>query len=170
MGGAAGSAGSRLFRWVAIGLVGVLVVAGATVVVVVNRKPTRSAAAMCSTFEKQVDQLRIRYTSVAKGLQAHPGDLSTVFEGLSTTVGAFDDIAGLYGALEEVAPSEIRSDVATTHEILQKQADSLGDAVSNPLAALGAGLVDGFRVNGPMMRVNRYLQQHCDLSSLVPSS
>lgn len=49
--------------------------------------------------------------------------------------------------------------------MLKKQQESLGDALSVPLGAIGSSVIAGLTSSGSFSRVDGYLQEHCPVDS-----
>lgn len=89
-------------------------------------KPERSVASYCKVYKEEKARL-------AK----LPGDTwpSAVF---NDQVGDANELAKSFQHLEDVAPSEIQSDIATLQKLYKKISDDPSQAVNASLSGLGA--------------------------------
>jgi hypothetical protein len=111
----------------------------------------RSARAFCATLTSEKQRYLEDYDSTGQD------PLDSLVKGL----GSIGEIPVIFDKLDKVAPPEIEPDVAATRDAFQHQIDSIGDAASNPLGALAAGIVSGLVANGPFTRVSEYITEHC---------
>lgn len=124
----------------------------------------RSADAYCKAFYESAAPIRETYEEADKNMEADPiGSIATV-------LGAPGDMVTIFSHMSAHAPDEIRADTEAAQSSLEDQQDSLGDALSDPLGALGKGLVDGLTSSGSFGRVDAYLNEHCPVNSQLAQS
>jgi len=125
--------------------------------------PQRSAAGFCRTFKTEAVRLHDKYEARAKfASTAQP--LVGLVSMVGTLAEAQGDLVTMLVRLDKVAPDSIEPDVAAAHDALKKQADHTGQALTNPLAALGEGVVNALTSAGSFQQVNTYIKDNCDLS------
>ncbi|NND02619.1 MAG: hypothetical protein HKN91_07515 [Acidimicrobiia bacterium] len=124
----------------------------------------RSVDAFCSTLENEqeriLEQLETNQAN-AQDLSAQGNDLAAAFTSLAGVGVALGDLATYFKSLSAVAPAEIQDDVEVVAEEYDKQLDDAGSAASNPLGAIGSGIVSGFKTAGPLQRVDSFARENC---------
>jgi hypothetical protein len=124
----------------------------------------RSPEAYCKAFYETAAPIRETYVEADENVEDDPiGSIATVLQ-------APGDMVVIFSHMSEHAPDEIRSDTEAAQHSLEDQQDSLGDALSDPLGALGSGLVNGLTSAGSFSRVDAYLNQHCPVNSDLAQS
>jgi hypothetical protein len=116
---------------------------------------TRSAAAYCSYFYGEGSTLRNRYIQADQNFKRDP--LQTI----ATLLASPGDLASFFHQLSLRAPEDIAPDVERMSDAFQKEADTEGDALSDPLGALGSGLINGLTTLPAEERVNAFTEQNC---------
>jgi len=81
---------------------------------------------------------------------------------LTNGIGAMSSWVPMFDRLARVAPDEIRSDVEHIRDSLKEQQQVAGEAVTDPLGALGRGLVSGLMTMDSWERVGSYVDQNCE--------
>lgn len=119
----------------------------------------RSADAYCRAFYETAAPIRENYIEANEEAEEDP------LSALVTLLGAPGDLTVIFDTMSEHAPGEIKADTAEARDALEKQQDSLGDALSDPLGAIGSGLIAGLTSSGSFSRVGNYLQEHCPVES-----
>ena len=127
-----------------------------------SSEPTRSKAAFCATFKKQAIALHDKYESADQA--ASDGTSLGMLSGFSSIVQAPGDMVVLFDSLDKAAPNDIEPSVAEVLNSLRKMQDAQKDALTNPLSALGSGLVSALTSGGAYQQVNDYITANCDLS------
>ena len=130
--------------------------AGVTVTVVivkVTSGPTRSAAAFCAVYFQQKHQYLSTYAS--HNYQNDP------LGGLVNAIGAMSDWVPMFEKMDAVAPPEIEPDVQNIVDSLKQQEQQAGQAVSNPLGALGSSLATAMMSSASWDHVSQYVEQNC---------
>lgn len=121
----------------------------------------RSVKEFCDTFKEQAIALHTKYESADKSIQT--GGAGTL-AGLVTLVQSTSDFVVMFDALDKVAPDDIEPDVAQVLDSLKQAEENNNDALSDPLKALGSGMLIALQSGGAFNNVNTYIEQHCDLS------
>lgn len=120
---------------------------------------TRSPEAYCRAFYETAAPIREHYVEADKEVEKDP------LSALVTLLGAPGDLTVIFDRMAEHAPGEIKADTEEARDSLKKQQESLGEALSNPLGAIGSGLIAGLTSSGSFTRVGNYLQEHCPVDS-----
>jgi hypothetical protein len=121
--------------------------------------PERSAEAYCKAFYSKAAPIRQGYIDANKTANADP--LGALLK-LASAPGDFESI---FASMADHAPDEIKSDTEVVRDSLKKVQESMGQAFSNPLGALGSGLGASLSSAGAYRRVDAYLTQHCPVNS-----
>jgi hypothetical protein len=117
----------------------------------------RSAEAYCEAFYAKAAPIRQAYVDADPEkdplgafvtLMSAPGDMVSILDGMT-----------------DHAPDEIKSDTAEVRDSFKDLQDSMGDALSDPLKAIGSGLASSLSSAGAYQRVDGYLAQHCPVDS-----
>lgn len=122
----------------------------------------RSEQAFCDTFKDRAIALHTKYVNADKSIQT--GGTAGALTGLVTLVQSTSDLVVMFDALDKVAPDDIEPDVAQVLDSLKQSEENNNSALSDPLKALGSGLVIALQSGGAFNNVNSYITQHCDLS------
>lgn len=133
--------------------------AGASLALLGCGGPERSAEAYCRAFYETAAPIRADYVEADERFEEDP------LGSLVTLLGSPGDMTVILATMADHAPDEIRADTEAAHDALEDQQDSLGDAFSDPLGAIGSGLAAGLTSSGSFSRVDSYLQQHCPVDS-----
>ena len=80
---------------------------------------------------------------------------------LANGLGAMSAWVPMFDRLAKVAPDEIQSDVEHIRDSLKEQQAAAGEAIGDPLGALGRGLISGLMTMDSWQRVGSYVDQHC---------
>lgn len=113
----------------------------------------RSPQAYCKAFYSKAAPIRDAYVKADPNkdplgafvmLISAPGDMISILDGMT-----------------DHAPDEIKSDTVEVRDSLKKSVDSMGDALSDPLGAIGGGIISSLTSAGAFQRVDAYLGQHC---------
>jgi hypothetical protein len=83
------------------------------------------------------------------------------FQDLANGLGAMSAWVPMFDRLAKVAPDEIQSDVEHIRDSLKEQQSAAGQAIGDPLGALGRGLISGLMTMDSWQRVGSYVDQHC---------
>jgi len=137
-------------------IIAAFLAAGVTVTVVVvnvTSGPTRSAAAFCAVYFQQKHQYLSTYAS--HNYQNDP------LGGLVNAIGAVSDWVPMFEKMDAVAPPDIEPDVQNIVDSLKQQEQQAGQAVSNPLSALGSSLVTAMMSSASWDHVSQYVEQNC---------
>lgn len=123
----------------------------------------RSPKAFCAVYWQQKHEYLAKYNHAAATTQevAKKNPLLGAFAGVATSLQAIGDVEIIFDKLDKVAPDDIEPDVAAIRDSLQKQTDSAGDAVHNPLGTLVNGLVSSLTTMGSWQRVSDYVVTEC---------
>lgn len=121
----------------------------------------RSVKAFCDTFKTQAIALHTKY---AQADQSIKGGGVGYLTGLLTLVQSTGDMVVMFDALDKVAPDDIEPDVAQVLDSMKQAETNNNNALSNPLGALGSGILIALQSGGAYNAVNSYIGQHCDLS------
>ncbi|MGH8903608.1 MAG: hypothetical protein ACRDYA_18535 [Egibacteraceae bacterium] len=119
----------------------------------------RSREAFCETLVEEKQRYRDTYSERLDQV-GRDGDLS-LSVALGTSLEALRDVAATFDKLEKAAPEEIRPDVETLRDALQRQRDALNDLADNPLGALAGSLTSGLATMSSWERVSTYVEQNC---------
>jgi len=119
----------------------------------------RSPDAYCRAFYTKAAPIRQGYIDANESLEQDP--LSAFVK----IVSAPGDMVVIFDGMVDHAPDDIRSDTEEVRDSFKEMQDSMGDAISNPLGALGGSLVRSLSSAGSYQRVDAYLNQHCPVDS-----
>jgi hypothetical protein len=140
------------FRGASSALV-IVIVLGAGIPLTACSSNPRSAAAVCHVWTTQAVPLHDQYAKDSSaGLS-----LASIID----LVGVPDQLANLMGSMGAVAPEPIEGDFQILQSAFQKEASSMGQAVTDPLGALVGGVVNGLSTAGSYTRVNQYIEDNC---------
>lgn len=120
---------------------------------------TRSPEAYCRAFYETATPIREHYVEVDEEVEEDP------LSALATLLSTPGDLTVIFDRMAEHAPDEIKADTEEARDALKKQQESLGEAISDPLGAIGSGVIAGLTSSGSFSRVNDYLQEHCPVDS-----
>jgi hypothetical protein len=122
--------------------------------------PQRSVEAFCDSYDTETARLTDKYEQRFENLdEGEP--LAGLLMATGSLAEGMGDAVVLFDKLESVAPDDIRYEVAAVRDAVQDQVDAMGSAASDPWAALGAGLMSGFSVQGSADAVDRYIRDNC---------
>jgi hypothetical protein len=119
----------------------------------------RSAEAYCRAFYAKAAPIRQSYVDQNKRIESDP------FGSIVKLLQAPGDLESIFDSMVDHAPDEIKSDTVIVRDSFGQMQDTMGEAVSNPLGALGQGLVSSLSSGGAFERVNAYLTAHCPPNS-----
>jgi len=116
----------------------------------------RSVHAYCETYHEGISRIKSSDPSRvdATGQDALAAALSATSD--------LGDAVALVGDLADVAPEAIRTDVQRVHDALQKEIDSAGSLLSNPLGAALDDMMTIATTSGAVERVERFTARNCD--------
>jgi len=150
--------GRSLKSGLVIGVVVLAAVAGALGVSACgDEAEARTPEAYCRAFYEKGVTLHDEYQQASDNME------TDLLGGMITLFSAPGDLATLLDDMAAHAPDEIRSDTEAVRDAFKKQQDSMGDALTNPLGALGSGLATALTTSGSFRRVDEYLGEHCPL-------
>jgi hypothetical protein len=115
----------------------------------------RSAEAYCRAFYAKAAPIRQSYVDQNQRVESDP------FGSMIKLLQAPGDLASIFDSMVDHAPDEIKSDTVIVRDSFKQMQDTMGKAVSNPLEAMGAGLVSSLSSGGALERVDAYLSAHC---------
>jgi hypothetical protein len=115
----------------------------------------RSVDAYCRTFYATANQIVAQYTKVDKAIPSNP------FAALGSLLNSPNVLAQFFTRLEQVAPTTIEPSVATLQRSFAKESTIEGQALSDPLAALGEGFLNGLSSMGASTQVTHWTTSHC---------
>ena len=132
---------------------------GATVLVLAGcGGDGRSAQAVCQVFATQGVALHNAYqmdaNQVAKG---------NPLPSLIDVIKLPNDMAGLMKQMDAVAPPAIEPDFQALSTYFDGLVKNEGQQLSDPIGALGQGLVSSIAVSGSYVRVDSFLQANCTI-------
>jgi hypothetical protein len=119
----------------------------------------RSPEAYCRAFYTKAAPIRQSYVDANKNMDADP------LTGIIKLIGVPGDMESIFDGMVDHAPDDIKSDTAQVRDSFKKMADTEGDALSNPLLAMGKGLINSLTSAGAFQRVDSYLTAHCPVNS-----
>jgi hypothetical protein len=122
---------------------------------------TRSPEAYCRAFYESAAPVREQYVEAGEEAESDP------LSALVTLLSVPGDLTVIFDKMAEHAPSEIKADTEEARDALKKQQESLGDALSDPLGAIGSGVIAGLTSSGSFSRIDSYLQEHCPVDSTL---
>jgi hypothetical protein len=132
-------------------------------IVAVACKPGRSVNAFCATFRTEATRLHDKYqAAVDKAGSSDP--IGGFIGALGSALQSQGDLTVMFQRLDDVAPEDIEPDVAAMRDAFRTQAEATRNVGTDPLGALGAGLITGLQSYGSQQQVDAYLRSHCDLS------
>lgn len=112
----------------------------------------RSASAYCSTFYGDGQKFRSEYSV---------NFASNPIKNIVNLISAPQQLATFFGKLAAVSPMDIEPSVVVLQHSFQREADSMGVSVLNPLAGLASGLVTGVEAVPATSAVNSWTLSHC---------
>jgi len=119
--------------------------------------PERSPEAYCKAFYSKAAPIRQAYVDA----DPEKDPLGAVV----TLLSAPGDMVSILDGMTRHAPDEIESDTAEVRDSFKRMQEAMGDALSDPLKALGGGLIGSLSSAGAFQRVDSYLGQHCPVDS-----
>lgn len=138
-------------RVLAVGMVAALVLSGCG-------GTERSAQAVCHVFDTQAVALHDAYQQDAA--QVSKGNpLPTFIDVIKLP----NDMAVLMHQMDKVAPDPIESDFASLASYFEDLSKNQGKELSDPVGALGQGLVSAIGISGSYARVDSFLAANCHL-------
>lgn len=120
--------------------------------------PQRSQQAFCKTLSDGTAEL------AGGARKAYQTGETDPLAGLVTATGNIGRFEKLLDNLADVAPDEIRSDVVTVRDTMKKSIDKAGDAISDPLGALGGSLLGPLIHSSSFEAVDAYARSRCGSS------
>lgn len=120
----------------------------------------RSPAAFCGVMDKHKERYLAAMADSTQSLES--GTTGGALAGIGGGLAAISDLQTMWKELAEVAPEQIRVDVELIRDENQKQLDSAGDSLDNPLGALGSAMMSGFKTLGAYQRVDEFTRAHCE--------
>lgn len=117
----------------------------------------RSTAAVCRVWNSQAGALHAKYLRDARGKRG--------LRLLLDLVAAPGQVTSLMDNMAAAAPMSVEPSFHAVAVALHKQASSLGDSVTNPVAAAINGAVTGLAISGPVSQVDAYLKANCMTSA-----
>ena len=124
-----------------------------------SSEPERSAEAYCTAFYEKAAPIREGYVEAGETVEENP------LRAFARLMQAPGDFVVILDGMVDHAPDEIRSDTEAMRDSLKKQTEAAGDAIGDPLGAIGAGLVNALATSGSYGRVDAYLNEHCPVDS-----
>jgi hypothetical protein len=122
----------------------------------------RSPEAYCKAFYSKAAPIRQNYVDANQRAKRSDADM---LSSIVTLLQAPGDLVAIFDGMVDHAPDAIKSDTVQVRDALKKLQDGMGDALSNPLKALGANLIASMTSAGSFNRVDAYLGQHCPVDS-----
>ncbi|MBJ7330457.1 MAG: hypothetical protein JHC95_11215 [Solirubrobacteraceae bacterium] len=119
----------------------------------------RSPEAYCRAFYEHAAPIRRGYVDAGNNAKSNP------IEAIATILASPGDLVTIFDAMVDHAPDEIQSDTEEVRDSFKRAQEHLGEAASNPLGALGAGLIGSMTSAGASRRVDAYLNEHCPVDS-----
>lgn len=128
-----------------------------------------SAARTPETFCGVMDKHKVRYEEAMAAATKKVGgqDLAGMLGGLTEAISALGDLQVMWEDLVDAAPDDIQKDVIVIRDTNKKQMESVQDATSDPLSALGSAFAGSLTAAGSYQRVNAYAAQHCGAAPFV---
>lgn len=121
--------------------------------------PERSAEAYCRAFYETAAPLRADYEEADENAEEDPlGAIATILRSPG-------DLKVMLSKMAEHAPDEVKADTEAARDALEDQQDAIGDVFSDPLGAIGGGLIAGLTSSGSFSRIDAYLGEHCPVDS-----
>jgi hypothetical protein len=121
--------------------------------------PPRSVAAVCHVWDTQALALHNQYQAESDNVSA---------QSLGDLFAAPANLGRLMGNMAAVAPVGIEADFQALQQAFSQIASSEGQAFTDPLAALGDGLVTSLAVSGSYDRVDSFLSANCGIPGSSP--
>lgn len=142
--------------------------AGLLTVLLASCGTSRSAAAVCHVWDTEGLALHKEYVKDGQALSQTQhfsvGSLTAIGDLISSP----SQLGSLFSDMAAVAPQPIEHDFTNLADSYKNEQQNLGNALANPLGALGAGLIDGIGSMGSAQRVNNYLAAHCGIPGVSP--
>ncbi len=111
-----------------------------------------TAADFCRTLAQQKAKYLSTYGNAAS---------SNGLEDLALALSAVGQWVPIFEALQQNSPPSIEPQVASIVSALQQEQQETADAASDPLGAIGAGLITGLESSGSWQQVSDYAAAHC---------
>lgn len=121
----------------------------------------RSTASFCSTMRSEKQRIRGQLDDAAAAQEAAGDDFAMVLIGLGGSIQAIGELRTYFRKLAAVAPDEIRTEAEIVAESYDKQLDSAGDAVGDPLGGLGGLLMSSLTTSGQMNALDEFAFANC---------
>lgn len=124
----------------------------------------RSVDAYCETFVAEKEAYLAKYSGIADEVSTAEDPALGLLMGLGAGFQSIGDARMIFDRLEPVAPEEIQPDIVVIRDSMDAQMEAAGDSLSDPLGAIGSGLVTALTTRGSYERVADYTQTHCGVS------
>jgi hypothetical protein len=121
----------------------------------------RSVAAVCHVWDTQGLSLHDRFEAANSAVRT--SGTSGLLSALASIVGAPNELSKLMAEMADVAPGNAEADFNSVSTAFKKLSESESESLTNPLAALGGNLIEGFAVSGSLSRVDAFLSTHCGI-------
>jgi hypothetical protein len=119
----------------------------------------RSPEAYCRAFYETAAPIRESYVEAGEEVETDP------LGAIVTLLGSPGDLTVIFDSMSKHAPDEIQADTEAARDALEEEQESLGEEFSDPLGAIGAGVIAGLTSPGSFSRVDAYLNEHCPVDS-----
>jgi len=124
---------------------------------------SRSAAAVCRVWDNDGAALHNKYTNDGNQFSGQSSGLAGPLAAIGDLITAPSQLADLFSKMAAVAPNAIEPDFESIASTFKDEQKEEGEALSNPLEALGSGLLNAVESGGAYDRVNAYLSANCGI-------
>lgn len=142
-------------------LIGLLLLASGTFVVVRHFDNGRSVKAVCRVWDTEGAALHARLEQTGSNAAGDPLDA------LANLAGAPGQIGELMSRMAAVAPSNIEPDFQSLAQAFEQIGSNDGSGLRDPIGALGSALALGFNEEAAANDVNGFLARNCGIPGHV---
>lgn len=120
----------------------------------------RSVESFCEVWKREATALHDRYEATADAVEADASGLAAL-GALGDVAGVTTELAIVFTKLEEVAPDDIRVEVAEVRDAMKQQSEATAQLAADPLGTIGGSFFRMLGVSGPLERVDGYISANC---------
>lgn len=120
-----------------------------------------SAAAVCHVWDTDGLALHNEYQGEDNAYQGDPNDTNNLLSMVGSLLTFPTQIATLMTRMANVAPSPIKGDLQNLATIFNQESANEAKAITDPLGAIGSGVLGALEGSGSVTRVDQFLAAHC---------
>ena len=136
-----------------LGLVSALILGGCS--------SPKTPESFCKVYHAEKAAYLEKNAAALKDVEGENDQGTAALKSLLALGTALGDIVVLMDKLAKAAPDDIEPDLRNIHDQLQKQLESAGDNIGNPLQGLGSSLASGLMTIGAWQRFDAYVRDNC---------